>query len=357
MRGSDRILKRREEAVERLAGLVTDASAWRGPDLANASDWIITLAPTQARDLETALARVRDRPIQSIGRADFPLPSLAKALERIATELEDGRGFVLVRGFPLDGHDADAIMRLYWGFGLHLGTPISQNKFGHMIGHVRDEGAQYGTQNARGYNSSAALKFHNDNCDIVGLLCLQAAKSGGESTVTSATTIYNEFVRRRPDLVDQLYEGFHFHLRGEERPGLWAVTPHRIPTFSYLAGKLSCRYVRNAIQLAPQRTGVKLNAREIETLDLFDALAGDPALRFDMELRRGDLQLLNNHVTVHSRTAFIDHEDKALRRHLLRLWLAIPDGRPLAPDFANRYGPDVVRLGVPAVGEATPFPA
>jgi alpha-ketoglutarate-dependent taurine dioxygenase len=343
--------------MERLAGLVSDASAWRGPDLTQASDWIVTLTQAQVRDLEAALARVRGRPIQAIARADFPLPSLDATIARIAAELEDGRGFVLVRGFPLDGHDQDAIMRLYWGFGLHLGEPISQNKFGHMIGHVRDEGAQYGAQNARGYNSSAALKFHNDNCDTVGLLCLRPAKSGGMSTVTSATTIYNEFVRRRPDLVQQLYEGFHFHLRGEERPGLWAVTPHRIPTFSYLAGKLSCRYVRNAIELVPKRTGAPLSTRERETLDLFDALANDPALRFDMELRRGDLQLLNNHVTVHSRTAFVDHEDKALRRHLLRLWLATPGGRPLAPDFANRYGPDIVRLGVPPVAEATPFPA
>jgi alpha-ketoglutarate-dependent taurine dioxygenase len=101
---------------------------------------------------------------------------------------------------------------------------------------------------------------------------------------------------------------------------------------------------------------VPLGARERETLDLFDSLAGDPALRFDMDLRRGDLQLLNNHVTVHSRTAFVDHEDPAKRRHLLRLWLAVHGGRPLAPEFANRYGADVVRLGVPAVGAATPFP-
>ncbi len=342
--------------MERLAGLVTDASAWRGPDLAQARDWIVTIAPSQTRELEAALDGVRGRPIEAITRADFPLPGLEATLARIADELEDGRGFVLVRGFPLDGHDADAIMRLYWGFGVHLGVPISQNKFGHMVGHVRDEGAQYGTQNARGYNSAAALKFHNDNCDIVGLLCLHPAKSGGASTVTSATAIYNEFVRRRPDLLDQLYEGFHFHLRGEERPGLWAVTPHRIPTFSYLAGKLSCRYVRNAIELVPKRTGVKLSRREQEALDLFDQLASDPALRFDMELRRGDMQLLNNHVTVHARTAFVDHDDPALRRHLLRLWLATPSGRPLAPEFANRYGPDVARLGVPAVGAATPFP-
>lgn len=343
--------------MERLHGLVTDASAWRGPDLARDGDWIVTLSRENVRDMEAALARVRGRPIESITLKEFPIPSLEPTLARVAEELENGRGFVLMRGFPLDGHDADAVMRLYWGFGLHLGDPISQNKHGHMVGHVRDEGAQYGTQNARGYNSSAGLKFHNDNCDTVGLLCLHPAKSGGASTVTSATAIYNEFVRRRPDLVDQLYEGFRFHLRGEERPGVWPVTPHRIPTFSYLAGKLSCRYVRNAIQLVPQRTGVPLTAREVETLDLFDALAGDTSLRFDMELKRGDLQLLNNHVTVHSRTAFQDHDDPAKRRHLLRLWLATRNGRPLAPDFANRYGADVPRLGVPPVGAAVAFPA
>jgi hypothetical protein len=342
--------------MSRFPGAVTDRTVWRGADLERDQSWIVHLDRAEVAELDAALAQVRTMPIEAITRAEFRLPSLATKIAAIAEELENGRGFVLLRGFPMDGKSMAEIRRMYWGFGIQLGEPCSQNKFGHLIGNVRNEGARYGTQNSRGYNSNMALKVHNDSTDVVGLLCVHPAKEGGLSTICSTTSIYNEFLRRRPDLVDQLYEGYHYHLRGEERAGVWPVTPHRIPTFSYHQGKLSCRYVRNAINLVPQRTGVPLTAREIETLDMFDTLSTDTALAYNMELRRGDLQLLNNYVTVHTRTAFVDDEDPAKARLLLRLWLKAYNGRELADDFANRYGADVIRRGVPAIGEPVRFP-
>jgi hypothetical protein len=344
--------------MQRFEGLVVDASVWTGADLQRDQSWIIELTPDQAREIRAAVDAVRQMPIDKISRDMFRLPAWKATFDHIDRELEGGRGFVLMRGMPLDGLEMDDIKRLYWGFGIQLGEPVSQNKFGNLICHVRNEGARYGTQNSRGYNSNMALKVHNDSTDVVGLLCVRQAKSGGQSIICSATAIYNEFVKRRPDLLDQLYEGFHYHLRGEERPGHWGVTPHRIPTFSYVAGKLSCRYVRNAIQLVPERTGVPLTHRERETLDLFDEIATSPQVAYAMELRRGDLQLLNNYATVHTRTAFEDFEDPALVRHLMRLWLRTYNTRPLAPEFENRYGADYVRRGIPPTVEPQiPFPA
>ncbi|MBI1777996.1 MAG: TauD/TfdA family dioxygenase [Proteobacteria bacterium] len=335
--------------MERFPGLVTDRSAWRGADLSHSEEWVFGFGEKHLAELDAALARVRHLPVEMIARTDFPLPTLAGLIAQFADELENGRGLILFRGFPVERYSEEDGARIFWGFGSHFGSAISQNKFGQLLGHVRDEGAAYGTRNARGYNSSARLKFHNDNADVVALLCYHPAKEGGLSTVTSATAIYNEIVRRRPDLLDQYYQGMHYHLRGEERPNIPPVTPHRIPIFSYCADKLSCRYVRNAINLAPKEFNTSHTERELETLDLFDELAASADLRLDMELQPGDMQYLNNHVTVHSRTAFVDHDDPKRRRHLLRLWLNLYNGRLLAPEFANRYGSGAGRLGVPPV--------
>lgn len=331
----------------RLEGLVPERIAWRGPDMLKRSDWIYPLNARQIAELDNALMKVRDKPVTEIRRADFPLPTFSEDLAGLADEIENGRGFVLMRGLPIDKYSEEDGSRIYWGMGMHLGDPVSQNKFGHLLGHVRDEGYKYGEKNTRGYYTNAKLLFHCDNADVVGLLCYRQAKSGGLSSITSSMAIYNEFVKRRPELLDQLYEGFYYDLRGEERPGLPEVTPHRLPTFSYFAGKLSCRYVRNAIRLAQAKMNRTLNERELATLDFFDEMSHSPELRLDMDFEPGDIQLLNNHTIVHARTEFEDWPEPERRRHLLRLWLNLHIGRPLEEKFAERYGPNGGRLGVP----------
>lgn len=311
------------------------------------TDWIYPFTPAQIAEMESALMKVRSMPVTEIRREDFPLPVFAEEIARLADEVENGRGFVLFRGLPIDKYSEEDASRLYWGFGMHFGDAVSQNKFGHLLGHVRDEGHAYGEKNIRGYNTSSKLLFHCDNADVVGLLCYRPAKSGGLSSITSSMAIYNEFVRQRPELLDQAYKGFYYDLRGEERPGLPEVTPHRLPVFSYYAGRLSCRYVRNAIRLAQAKMNRQLDEVEMATLDFFDEMSHSSALRLDMDFQPGDIQLLNNHMIVHARTEFEDWPEPERRRHLLRLWLNLHNGRPLEPKFAERYGPNGGRLGVP----------
>ena len=76
----------------------------------------------------------------------------------------------------------------------------------------------------------------------------------------------------------------------------------------------------------------------VEALDLFDRIAGDPRFHLRMRLRGGDMQFVYNHTNLHDRTGFRDWPDRGRRRHLLRLWLALPGDRPLPPVFAERYG-------------------
>jgi hypothetical protein len=72
----------------------------------------------------------------------------------------------------------------------------------------------------------------------------------------------------------------------------------------------------------------------------FDSLPKRPGVALGMTLQTGDIQFINNFVTVHTRTAFADDaEDPARQRHLLRLWISCPEsGRPLCPEYAAWRG-------------------
>lgn len=325
---------------------VTDATAWNAHALNTDHSWIYRFGPEAIAELDAALAKVRHLPVTDIRRQDFPLAKVARDLENVKQQLEEGIGMAVLRGLPVLNYSKDDASRIYWGIGQYLGTPVTQNSRAHLLGHVKDEGVKYGHK-TRGYNTNAKLNFHTDNTDVVGLLCLRVSKTGGFSRITSTTSIYNEILKRRPELLAPLFEGFYYDLKGEHLPGRTPLSDHKIPVFSFCEGKLSCRYLRNAIEPAFAKSGQPATPAQIEAMDLFDELAGSQALCFEMEMEPGDMQLLNNHVIVHSRTAFEDHDEDDRKRHLLRLWLRT-DHRPLAPEFAERFGPGTARMGVPA---------
>jgi hypothetical protein len=206
-----------------------------------------------------------------------------------------------------------------------------------VLGHVRDLGRSSADPNARIYQTRERQTFHTDSCDIVGLMCLKTAKQGGLSALVSAVTIYNEIRRLRPDLLPALFAPIETDRRGEVPAG--AKPYFRIPVLSWHAGLLSVIYQRQYIESARRFPDVApLTPRQTEALDLFDALANDARLNMHMEFRPGDIQLVHNHMLLHDRTAFEDWPEPARKRHLLRLWLAPPDARPLPPVFAERYG-------------------
>ncbi|MEO8753652.1 MAG: TauD/TfdA family dioxygenase [Casimicrobiaceae bacterium] len=333
-----------DEPLSRFAPVI-DASAWTADGVNRDASWIYRFSADAIGELDAALDRVRHLPITDIRRQDFPLRQVALDLQRVSAQVEDGTGMAVLRGLPVLKYSKEDASRIYWGIGQHLGSPVTQNSRAHLLGHVRDEGVVYGHK-TRGYNTSAKLNFHTDNCDVVGLLCLRVSKSGGLSRISSSTSIYNQILARHPELLEPLFEGFHYDLKGEHLPGRSELSDHPIPVFSLCNGRLSCRYLRNAIMPAFAKRGTPPTARQLAAMDLFDALANSAELCFEMAMEPGDMQLLNNHVTVHSRTEFEDYPDEDRKRHLLRLWLRT-DHRPLAPEFAERFGPGTARMGVP----------
>lgn len=334
---------------------ITDRSAWKGCDLAARKDWIHTLTPAALAEIDEALARLRRSPVAltEIHREHFALPALANELAHVLNELENGRGFVVVRGLPFGKYGDEDIARIFWGIGTHFGHPISQNASGDLLGHVRAiEGLKYMDKNVRGYQTNAELFFHNDNCDIVGLLCFRKARSGGVSRLASAMTLYNEVLAKHPEYLDVLARGFHYDLRGEELPGVSPLTPHRIPVYSWFEGRLSCRYVYTAIVTAARKAGMSFTDEETAAMTFLNETAAREDVRLDMMLEPGDMQFCNNHMVLHSRTAYEEWPEADRKRHMLRLWLNNPQGRRLAPEFADRYGQGV-GMGVPPVTGAT----
>jgi hypothetical protein len=322
---------------------IGDASAWYGPDLKRSTDWIARLSEVEVKEVESAtneLAGELERSsvdLTSINTADFPLPTLGPRLRRLMDEVISGRGFVLIKALPVERWTKREAALAFLGIGVHLGNLRMQNAEGHMLGHVKDLGRSSVDPHARIYQTRERQTHHTDSCDVVGLLCLRAAKSGGLSNLVSSATIFNEIRRRRPDLLKVLLERIETDRRGEVPEG--GKPYFSIPVFNWHEGLLSVIYQRQYIESARRFPGVApLTPLQIEALDLFDELANDPALNLMMELQPGDMQFVHNHTILHDRTAFEDFPEPERKRHLLRLWLAPSHGRPLPEVYAERFG-------------------
>ncbi len=314
-------------------------AAWRGEEMAARDDWLVRLDADDWADLDAALRSVVDRGLAplAIDAQAFPLPRLGPKLIALRDEVVNGRGFALLRGLPVDRLTRREAAIMYWGLGTHLGRAVSQNGQGHLLGHVLDVGRAEDDPNARIYQTNARQFYHADSCDIVGLLCLAKARSGGASTIVSSETVYNEMRARAPDLIDELFQPFQIDRRGEVPRG--AKPWYRVPIFNWHAGRLTTYYVRRYIYSARRFDDVPpLTARQEAAFDALDAICDDPAIHLSMDFEPGDMQFLHNHQILHDRTAYIDHDDPARRRHLLRLWLCPPNGRTLPPAYAERWG-------------------
>ena len=330
---------------------IAGPEAWRGEDLARSTNWIREIPPLVVAELEMALRAVERRGLawRDIRREDFVMPVGARFLADVSHELEHGRGVVLLRRLPVERFSEEELKQIYWGLGLHLGTPRGQNAQGELIGEVRDEVRRYGDVHQPGVpqapgapvtsrykaRSNGPLRFHTDRADAVGLLCVRKARAGGISKVVSTVTIYNEILRRRPDLHALLCQDYVRTREGEEVGG--ERTVYALPVFGVRDGRFTSQYSRTFVEAAQRLPGVPpLSTAQNEALDLLAEIAEEQCFR--MTLEPGDIQLLNNHVTYHGRTAYEDDDGFDSDRLLYRLWLSMPNSRALPPGFEVLWG-------------------
>jgi len=296
---------------------------WRAGDVADESRWTLQLSPRDVAELEAALAHAKSRAgdLLDVTKEDFPLPALGERLADVETQLIDGRGFALIRGLPVRRYSDDDASLIYWGIGMHLGKPWPQNKHGHLLGDVTDQGKSGADPTSRGNEiGGVAFPYHSDGSDLVGLMCLRKAKSGGISTVANALAIHNEIVRTRPDLAEILYEPQPYDYRGEEPKG--GQPFYFVPVFTEHAGRLFVRYIRPYIESSQRHAEApRLSDKAREAFDLVDAMCADTAFNVYMDLEPGDMQFVNNYHVLHARTAYEDWPERNRKRHLKRLWL------------------------------------
>ena len=335
---------------------VTRPRGWMSEALRRDAGWATRLTAAEIADFERGLVHARGtgRGLWDLEPADFPFG--AAALERLGeavAETQEGRGFQMLRGLPVERWSTEDARLFFWGRGLHLGVPRPQGKASQYMSDVRDAGGTYRSVQGRGYNTKSALDFHADGSDLVGLMCLRTSLSGGESLISSSVTAHNVMLAERPDLLARLYEPVPFSRQGEHAPEEppW----YTAAIMGVRDGRFACRHIRNHVKSAqlgfPEAP--RLTPAQLEAMDLFDAILVRPDVCFRLDFEPGDVQFINNHVVLHSRTDYVDHEAPERKRHLLRLWLSLP-GAPALPTSWRLAYKDVearaVRGGFRGVG-------
>jgi alpha-ketoglutarate-dependent taurine dioxygenase len=312
----------------------SDPMAWRRGSFASPSEYTLALGAAHRAEIAAATRALssagRLAAPQRLTRDAFAFPTLGPLLAQACDQVRAGRGFVLLRGLPLDD-GFDAFAAAVWGIGTYFGTALSQNAQGELIGHVIDASKEDATP--RMYRSNLELRLHNDMTAMLSLACWHESAAGGATFLASAVTIHDEIKRRAPELLPALHRGFHYHRLGEEGEGQEPVSPFRMPVFAIIDGQLSCRYQRAGIAAGHRAANVPLTDTELAALDMFDEVAKAPENRLAFYLERGDMLVVNNYAMLHARTKFTEFAEAERRRHLVRLWLDAPDFRAVPPEL------------------------
>lgn len=313
---------------------ITDKCAWRGQDISTKKDWII--------ELDSHLISVLDNALQSIKGLNKSAPNFNKSdisiedntfldlIKNISEALENGYGFIVLRGLDPILYSEEELIDMFYILGVYLGDSVYQNKDKQLLGYVEDVG-DASKKDTRVYQTNAYLPYHSDLSDVVGLISIRKATTGGESSLVSFASVYNTILKEYPEYLAYYYHPAYYHHLGGDQPSL-------SPIFSYWKGKLACRYLRKYIELGHERMHIPMSRVQTDALDIFDEISHRPEYRLDMMLEPGDIQLCNNYVVMHSRASFENPEDNNKKRKLVRLWLKMANARDLAPDFLGKNG-------------------
>lgn len=301
-------------------GPVNSPSAWRVADIVNSASWRYEFTAEEIEEIEAAIrhGKATGRPMANWTAGDFPLPKLSARIARWREEIKNGCGFVLLSGLPVDRWGVNDSEHFFWAFGLHLGIPGAQNPQGDLLGHVTDTKRNLSDPMVRLYQTPSTLSYHCDAADVVGLLCLQSAVSGGASRIASSVTVWNELWRRDRKLAERLFKPFYIDLRNEQDPG---GNPWNVITPCTYANNMLHTFYHVDYFLSVERHGIVVSEEDKKLLALYEEIANSEEVYFDMMLKPGDIQLISNHTILHARTSYEDSPER--RRHLLRLWLSL----------------------------------
>ena len=322
--------------------IVGGPAAWHG-DL----DWrqagLVVLDAVQRDVVEAAWRGVREADLPDITQSSFPLLGMEGFFADLRARLMDGPGFVLIRGLDRARYSSDDLARIYTGFGAHLGHVVPQSGNGELLGHVMNI-ADLVDEDVRGYRTNQAMNMHSDGFDVVGLLCLRDARVGGASRICSAIAVHDRMAATRPDLLAVLYEGMRIRrmARDAERGNGYQVTPRAVPLFAPDGGGVSACVHVGQVRDAAANGAFAMSDVQREALDVLCALTASPEFYLEMDILPGDMQFLNNRLVLHGRAQFEDWPELERRRHLLRLWLMMPQWQARPQEAMDIFAPDDV---------------
>jgi hypothetical protein len=309
--------------------------AWKASSFGNPYDYLVELTSDDRGELLAAVEALgksgRLAPVHALAKRDFGFDGLGEKLGRAYEEVRSGKGFVVLRGLPLEGLSLEQFTACAWGIGTHFGRALSQNAQGELVTSVIDATAEDATP--RMYRSNLELRPHSDITAMISLACWHKSASGGASIIVSGVTVHDAIRARAPELLEPLYRGYHYHRLGEEGPGEEPATPYRTPVFVNRGGQLSVRYQRSGIAAGMRERGVALEERDIAALNLFDSVASAPENRLAFFLERGDMIVINNYTVMHARTRFTNFPEPERQRRLVRLWFDAEGFRDVPPEF------------------------
>ncbi len=324
-----------------MIGVVESPAAWLAEDLEGSDDWWHSFTDAELDEVHAALEHARDaNPELDLARLTpeaFPLPRVTSLVEAIRRQLVDGNGVMICDGFPVHRYEHQELRAIWWGLSQHVGTPVPQSWRGDVLGDVRNLGTGIEGRAGRGYTSNAELRFHSDSADVTALFFLQRAKRGGDTRLASSVAVHNEIARRRPDLLEVLYEPFTVSWQSNEAVGEqpW----YDLPVYGRAGDDVACAYVGSNILWAEKNCGAPpLTPLQVEAVEFVAQVAAEPQFWIERSLEPGSMLFVYNHTAFHMRTEFEDFADPARKRHLLRSWLSLPNSRALPASFATFYG-------------------
>lgn len=317
--------------------VLTDASLWFSAEFADPASFTLALTGAMKAELlgATHSAATKRLAFDKLTPSTFPLPKIRPLLDDVVSVLEEGRGFSVLRGVPVEDLDADGRVLAIAGLASHLGELVAQSVHGNKIEEITDRDQRL-DHAARGYAGTRALPFHTDGSDYAALLCLSAAAVGGESLLASAAAAHETIRSQAPRLLSVLERGFFHHRRGEQPAGEPAVFPGRQAVFRIERGLMHAFYNRNYPDWLA-REGIEMTEIETAAQDFLDEVLQRSEHQLEMQLQAGDLQFINNYTVLHSRNAYQD--SPARRRSLLRVWIRNRAACRSGPNIIDVYAP------------------
>lgn len=321
-------------APRRLEQPITAAYAWRS-DALQRGDWLLPIPDAAMTELDELAGKLSDYEgaIEALEPQDYAFEAVAQMMAEVRERLDKGLGFALLDRLPVERWGEPTSKAIAWLLTSLLGPVVMQKLDGTRLYEVKDSGAKLG-YGVRRSVTNLNQDFHTDGGwladapEVVSLVCLRQARSGGSSRVASLAHAHNEMLARHPQLLARLYDDFWWDRQAEHAPEESKSSLH--PVFAWRGGKLIARhyddYVRKGYQLLERR----LDDEGEAALSAMKAIVAEPESWIEFRLESGQIEYVNNHLLAHARGAFED-DDGGSGRCLLRLWNRRAGGIALEP--------------------------